>query len=411
MKTYFNYEGQINSKEAAEAIAFPIGIGPFMGFGSAEVGSNSVKIFPRSADTQATINPSPYFRDINDRGLARRISLRGDNTQPTFGLINRTGHVWVSTQPYISIDTIMGSQGSFNEVLVFAIFQDIQEPVINKPTFVAYWNGSAQSFYEYWRRSIDQNYGKVETVSESDPWKTSGISFEDLNRKVEAAVSWYENNSTAVLIGIYGTGTNVEDNNEESFALIPYHGVFPQSMPFTPDYYYSLKRQIKSLSNFVKEGLDGFLNVKSYIDSKFGDDNKEVPGTIPIGGIILWSGETIPDGWAICNGSQGTPDLQSKFVLAAGGDYKLGDTGGQGEYSLTIANIPAHKHQIYFQEYKWGDNSNRRPFPNNTQDPAIANGEDAGFNNIYTQNAGESTPTPVPTIPPYYVLYYIMRIR
>ena len=182
-------------------------------------------------------------------------------------------------------------------------------------------------------------------------------------------------------------------------------------MPFTPDYYYSLKRQIKSLSNFVKEGLDGFLNVKSYIDSKLGDDNKEVPGTIPVGGIILWSGETIPDGWAICNGSQGTPDLQSKFVLAAGGDYKLGETGGQGEYSLTIANIPAHKHQIYFQEYKWGDNANNRPFPNNTQDQAIIDGADAGFNNIYTQNAGESTPTPVPTIPPYYVLYYIMRIR
>ena len=80
------------------------------------------------------------------------------------------------------------------------------------------------------------------------------------------------------------------------------------------------------LKQFVQEGLGGYSNVKEYVDKKLGElmDEEEAPGTIPIGGIILWSGETIPDGWAICNGSQGTPDLQSKFVMAAGGDYKLG---------------------------------------------------------------------------------------
>lgn len=37
MKTYFKYEGIIKSKEAAEAIAAPSGLGPFCGFGSATI--------------------------------------------------------------------------------------------------------------------------------------------------------------------------------------------------------------------------------------------------------------------------------------------------------------------------------------------------------------------------------------
>jgi len=50
--------------------------------------------------------------------------------------------------------------------------------------------------------------------------------------------------------------------------------------------------------------------------------------TIPVGGIIIWSGSiaSIPTGWALCNGSSGTPDLRSKFIVGAGGVYAVGDT-------------------------------------------------------------------------------------
>ena len=39
-------------------------------------------------------------------------------------------------------------------------------------------------------------------------------------------------------------------------------------------------------------------------------------GTVPIGGIILWKGDvaSIPDGYALCNGDNGTPDLRNKFI-------------------------------------------------------------------------------------------------
>ena len=40
-------------------------------------------------------------------------------------------------------------------------------------------------------------------------------------------------------------------------------------------------------------------------------------GTIPIGGIIMWAGNpaTIPAGWALCNGTNGTPDLSGRFIV------------------------------------------------------------------------------------------------
>jgi hypothetical protein len=53
----------------------------------------------------------------------------------------------------------------------------------------------------------------------------------------------------------------------------------------------------------------------------------------PVGGIIMWSGTiaTIPIGWALCNGSNGTPDLRDRFIIGArqddGGASKTNVTG------------------------------------------------------------------------------------
>jgi hypothetical protein len=51
-------------------------------------------------------------------------------------------------------------------------------------------------------------------------------------------------------------------------------------------------------------------------------------GIIPVGGIILWSGSiaSIPTGWALCNGSNGTPNLMDKFIIGAGNSYNVGNT-------------------------------------------------------------------------------------
>jgi len=44
----------------------------------------------------------------------------------------------------------------------------------------------------------------------------------------------------------------------------------------------------------------------------------------------MWKGTvgTIPSGWVLCDGNNGTPDLRSRFIVGAGGSYTPGDTGG-----------------------------------------------------------------------------------
>ena len=46
---------------------------------------------------------------------------------------------------------------------------------------------------------------------------------------------------------------------------------------------------------------------------------------VPSGGVILWHGASnaVPKGWAICDGTNGTPDLRDRFVIGAGGKYGL----------------------------------------------------------------------------------------
>ena len=48
------------------------------------------------------------------------------------------------------------------------------------------------------------------------------------------------------------------------------------------------------------------------------------------GMIVRWSGSivSIPEGYALCNGANGTPDLRNKFVVGAGDTYNPDASGG-----------------------------------------------------------------------------------
>ena len=57
--------------------------------------------------------------------------------------------------------------------------------------------------------------------------------------------------------------------------------------------------------------------------------------------IIQWYGSasTPPSGWAICNGSNGTPDLRNKFIVGAGSSYNLGNAASVvSKQSGTVSN-------------------------------------------------------------------------
>ena len=135
-------------------------------------------------------------------------------------------------------------------------------------------------------------------------------------------------------------------------------------------------------------------------------------GTIPVGGIILWSGTVgnIPSGWALCNGStvngQLTPDLRSRFVVGAGSTYSPGNTGGNDQITLTVAQLPPHSHGFkdgYYAEnqglgQKVAGSDEGRDFDNDVYE-----------RNSTTSNTGSGAAIDIR--PRYYALAYIMRVR
>jgi len=101
---------------------------------------------------------------------------------------------------------------------------------------------------------------------------------------------------------------------------------------------------------------------KMYIGISVGTDPEMVPrqqltsvayalksgDSVPVGGIIMWSGaiNAIPEGWALCDGTNGTPDLQDRFIVGAGNGYAAGAKGGEALHVLTTNEIPSHLHPV-----------------------------------------------------------------
>ena len=67
-------------------------------------------------------------------------------------------------------------------------------------------------------------------------------------------------------------------------------------------------------------------------------------GFIPIGGIIMWSGTSMPSSdWALCDGTNRTPNLSNQFILSSG-TLAVGSTGGS--QLISVDNLPSHTHTI-----------------------------------------------------------------
>ena len=153
--------------------------------------------------------------------------------------------------------------------------------------------------------------------------------------------------------------------------------------------------------------------------------------SLPKGMIVAFNSAEAPEGWAICDGTKGTPDLKNKFIIGAnpGAAYgttsgpALGTTGGNQAISLTADNLPPHKHMsVYLNpdgsgpRFGWGSND------------WLGNGN-GGFSGGGSASFGTGgTPfltgdgskvdksesglvnKPINILPPFYALTYIMKI-
>lgn len=113
----------------------------------------------------------------------------------------------------------------------------------------------------------------------------------------------------------------------------------------------------------IARNFIGGLNIPNgkVLDASSADDVLLPPnfGLVPTGGIIMWSGiiSSIPSGWALCDGTNGTPDLIDRFVVGAGSNYSVGDSGGENSVTLTEAQMPSHTHSINGSTTSAGDHT------------------------------------------------------
>lgn len=157
-------------------------------------------------------------------------------------------------------------------------------------------------------------------------------------------------------------------------------------------------------------------------DNLYGIINAQPPAATPIpsGGIILWSGSigSIPTGYVLCNGSNGTPDLRNRFIVGAGSTYAVDATGGSADAivvshthtatSTSVVTDPGHQHSSL--GYAGGssvgigsidsDNTINIPTTVNTTGITVA---------TTTTNASAGTSGTNANLPPYYALCYIMK--
>lgn len=165
-------------------------------------------------------------------------------------------------------------------------------------------------------------------------------------------------------------------------------------------------------------------------------------GMAPVGTIVMWTGNTPPRGWVLCDGSvqsgKPTPDLRGRFVLAAGAGQGLssrisGDVGGVETHALSASELPAHSHQVALQlqvssaqmsqHAFWvalggnttplfrGTDPSRLNTRINPQTTGMggAHGHMLDIANFGSATAGEGRPHN--NMPPFYVLAFIMRVQ
>lgn len=148
------------------------------------------------------------------------------------------------------------------------------------------------------------------------------------------------------------------------------------------------------------------------------------------GMIIMWSGSVldIPDGFLLCNGGSGTPNLTDRFIVGtvtdAGGNYDVGDVGGTTSnahthtasaagHALTKAEMPAHSHisgiAWYSGAYGTGSIANTNiPAGSNSVYSLSPNTQSVGSNAAHTHGVTVNAKS-LDNRPPYYALAFIMK--
>lgn len=203
--------------------------------------------------------------------------------------------------------------------------------------------------------------------------------------------------------------------------IIIYALLFISISLFSYTFYFSQTQTAKVNKINALRSLSDTQSSAQYIacSDELGNVNKI---GFPTGMILIWYppdntitslsllSSSVPTGWAVCDGTNGTPDLRGRFVLMAQDSvpvsltsglnipfgssiHSIGSTGGEETHLLTIPEMPAHSHNggsagqvegTYMQE-----NVN---------------------SSVYGTTSSSGGDTPHSILPSYYTLVYLMKL-
>ena len=179
----------------------------------------------------------------------------------------------------------------------------------------------------------------------------------------------------------------------------------PSEIWLTDGFYY--KFVLTDASDVVIQTYDNLYGFIAFVPPV-------APSSVPTGCILLWSGSigSIPSGWALCNGNNGTPDLRDRFIVGAGSTYAVDATGGSADAivvshthtATSVVTDPGHTHTVNASTAAgsgaFGAGATGGSLTTNSNTTGIT---------VATTNASAGTSGTNANLPPYYALCYIMK--
>lgn len=167
------------------------------------------------------------------------------------------------------------------------------------------------------------------------------------------------------------TWTLLEDRIQNSQLTIPIPSIFDEPITIDDDIKIKINQNV---TTGVDYELNNTINILGWSDlvtnseiSFKGILSRMSHGAAVVGTIMEYAGIFPPDGWIVCDGRAlsrtmyeelfdaiGTsfgsgdgsttfniPDLRGRVAIGSGGDYGLGNNGGEKTHTLTVAELPA----------------------------------------------------------------------